>query len=446
MNKIETFKHDVIEGKLFVAREKRRKKAKAKRQKLRKKKKKLRRKARIKRKKDFDMRLGELARKYYFSKFDIVQNRIFFVTFNGIYNCNPKYITEELIRQGVPVEIYWGVTKQQLQDSKKDKIPPQIHLVEKYTFDYYKAQATSKIWVDNAICCVWKYMPKKEQQFYIDTWHGSMGLKSVSKQDITDMDWLKKAMLCGEHVDCCISNSTFETQVFRETYFANNKIYEFGHARNDILFSNKEKMLAIKEKVLKRYRLAKYDEEGNLQTELNEIKICLYAPTFRDDKSIDFLDIDFDRLRFNLSAKWGGEWVVFNRLHFHDRKQTVKKQNGVINVTSYPDIQELMLCADVGVTDYSSWICDFVLTGRPGFIYASDLDRYDSVRGLYYPLSETPFPIAKNNDELMQNIQTFCPEAYEKKRREFLLKRGCCENGNAAAKAVGLIKEIMEIK
>ena len=393
--------------------------------------------------KNIDKGIGEFSRRMYCKKVEVVPNRLFFTTFNGTYNCNQKYITKEIVKQNLPVEIYWGVTKDQIKKRKKDGIPDEVILVEKYSFDYFKALASSKFWFDNALCCVWKYIPKKKSQIYIETWHGSMGLKKISKDDVADKHWLKKAKICGREVNCCISNSAFETQVFRETYFKKNKIMELGHARNDILFDESAKA-ALKEKIFERYNLS--IEKGTLVDSVQNTHVCLYAPTFRDDKNIDFFDIDFKRLLEALREKYGGEWKIFKRFHFHDRKKKNKKIKDTVNVTSYPDMQELLMVADIGITDYSSWICDFVLTGRPGFIYANDLAEYNNLRGLYYPLEETPFPIATNNDELIENVLNFDDEEYQQKREQFLIDRGSKEDGHAAEKIVDLVKDVLDLE
>jgi CDP-glycerol glycerophosphotransferase len=52
---------------------------------------------------------------------------------------------------------------------------------------------------------------------------------------------------------------------------------------------------------------------------------------------------------------------------------------GVIDVTSYPDISELFLVADALITDYSSVMFDFSVTGKPIFFFTPDLDRYQEV-------------------------------------------------------------------
>lgn len=82
--------------------------------------------------------------------------------------------------------------------------------------------------------------------------------------------------------------------------------------------------------------------------------------------------------------------------------------------TFYEDMQELLLCTDVGLTDYSSWIFDFVLSGKPGFIIELNLEDYENARGFYYPIDTTPFPIATSSEELADNIRKFDAEKYAK--------------------------------
>lgn len=117
--------------------------------------------------------------------------------------------------------------------------------------------------------------------------------------------------------------------------------------------------------------------------------------------------------------------------------------DSVIDVTDYPDIQELLAVADVVITDYSSAIFDFMLTEKPGFLLAEDYENYKDMRGLYYPLEETPFPLARSEEELLENIAGFDEDAYKEKVRQFLHRKGTREDGNAAKRVVGLIKEII---
>ena len=92
---------------------------------------------------------------------------------------------------------------------------------------------------------------------------------------------------------------------------------------------------------------------------------------------------------------------------------------------------------------YSSWICDFVLTRRPAFFFATDLQDYYTERGFYYPLETTPFPLAQSNDELQKYILEFDEEEYREECEAFIKDKGCVDDGHAAKRIVEKIKEII---
>lgn len=98
------------------------------------------------------------------------------------------------------------------------------------------------------------------------------------------------------------------------------------------------------------------------------------------------------------------------------------------------------------ITDYSSCIFDFMLSRRPGFIFATDIEEFNTERGFYYPLEETPFPIARNNEELMQNIRNFDEAAYHNGVEEFLINKGCIEDGCASERVADKIAELAGVR
>jgi CDP-glycerol glycerophosphotransferase len=103
-----------------------------------------------------------------------------------------------------------------------------------------------------------------------------------------------------------------------------------------------------------------------------------------------------------------------------------------------------MLLADVGITDYSSWICDYILTKKPGFIFATDLADYNQERGFYYPLNTLPYPIAENNEQLIQNILNFQTDGFNDKCDKFLKSKGCIDDGHAAERIVDKLEQIIK--
>ena len=68
---------------------------------------------------------------------------------------------------------------------------------------------------------------------------------------------------------------------------------------------------------------------------------------------------------------------------------------------------QLMLVSDALISDYSSCAADFMLTGRPAFLYIADYDDYTGTsRNLYFDLEQSPYPLARNMEELETLIRT----------------------------------------
>lgn len=388
--------------------------------------------------KKIDRSLQSMAIKKFEKSIPVDNNKILFITFQGKYTCNPKAIAEEIIKQKLPYKLVWVAFPENINDLETFKeYPKNIKVVKRGSYEFYEEAASAKIIIDNALNMEYLNFNKKKNQIIIQTWHGSLGLKRIGNNDVNNQRWLKKAFSYAEKTDYCISNSKFETeQVYRDSYWKNNNILEYGHPRNDILFlSKKDCVIQEIDKKVRNY--FSVDEKT---------KLFLYAPTFRESDDVEAYDINFDNVLDALNKKFSGEWIILVKLHFKDRKglKVITKNKEIINATEYPDIQDLIAVSDIALTDYSSWICDWVLTKKPGFLFASDIKKYESERGFYYPLSETPFSIASNNNELIENILMFDEKKYEEKRKKFLKKRGCCEEGNASKKVVELIKEIIE--
>ena len=362
----------------------------------------------------------------------INNNKILFKTTSGSYSCNPKYIAEEIIRRNLSYEIVWSVNNNILK--YYDSFPENINLVMEGTQEDIKQAQTARIIVDNerrgAYTC--KEILKREGQVFIQTFHGSMGFKKTGtdRGDAKKIDWSigKKD---SSQIDYLTSNSKWETDFFKRLFFGYGNIIETGHPRNDILFKDNN---VIKDKIYNHFNIPR------------DRKIVLYAPTLREDKDMSCYTLDYRLLEKNLSKKFGGDWVLVARLHPWMIEFQEEFSNGqeYIDATTYPDIQELLAVADVAISDYSSCLIDFSLTRRPAFIYATDLEKYNDERGLYYPLESTPYLVAKNNDELTKNIENFDSELYNKELEIFLQDKGCIEDGHASERVVDLIEKIMK--
>ncbi|MBQ3641643.1 CDP-glycerol glycerophosphotransferase family protein [bacterium] len=373
----------------------------------------------------------------------IQSNKIIFCNFKGgLYACNPKYITEEILKQKLPYELVWLTNN---AEKREKDFPKDVKVVDFRSKEALKELATAKIWVDNQrkIFHIRRGLVKRDEQAYIQTWHGSLGIKKVGEDsNFTKVNniWVQDGLKDAEMTDFLISNSTFEDEVFDKNFWHHGEILKYGHARNDIFFKSQEEQKAIKERIYKALGIPA------------DKKLFLYAPSYRDDFRIDCYNIDIDGIRNALSDRFGGSWVIATRLHpeiaLYDKggDKLFDFNENLINASLYPDIQELLVSADAGLTDYSSWIFDYMLSRKPAFIYAEDIEKYNTDRGFYYPLESTPFPVSKDNKGLINNILNFDNDKYVKEVDTFLKDKGCMDDGKASERIVKLIGDIINAK
>lgn len=369
----------------------------------------------------------------------VQKDKIVFENFNGnSYGCNPKYIAEEIIRRNLPYDLVWLV-RSVTKEKEKNVFPEQIRLVGYGSKQALKELASAKIWIDNQRKNYFlkKGLRKKEGQYYIQTWHGSLGIKKLDA-DVDafvgelKQEWVNRSKLDSSMMDYLLTDSEFENKIFRRALWFNNEIKEFGHPRNDIFFKDSIK---TKQKVRDFYNIPE------------DKKILLYVPSFRDSGNIDCYDLEYEKVLKAMEDRFGGDWICLARLHPRTKKydkELIMESDKLIDACFYPDIQELLVSSDVAITDYSSCIFDFMLSRKPAFVFATDIKDFNNDRGFYYPLEATPFPIAVNNKELVENVLKFDDEKYQKDITNFLEDKGCMEDGHASERVVDLIEQIMK--
>jgi len=370
-----------------------------------------------------------------FYNLPIEQDKIVFNNYFGkTYGCNPKYITDEILRQKLPYKLVWLVKNAK---DNADKFPNNVKLVEYNSADAMKELITAKLWISN-VRLFDKYqkgLSKRPGQKYINTWHGSLGIKKVeAASDNESPKYRHYAKIDSNYIDLLLSDSLYDDNMFKDFWYS-GRIERTGHPRCDIFFLSEVEKKDLKLKVFKAIGLSENK------------KLVLYLPTFRDGGDLTCLDLNCKKVLKAFEKRFECNWVLGIRLHPHIAKRANRLfsyNDKIINLSSYPDNLELLAVADAVITDYSSCIFDFLFTMNPGFIYAKDLDKYNNSRGFYYPLEETPFSIAETNDKLVENILSFDPVKYADKVQNFLTKHETLENGNSSKNVVKLIKEIME--
>lgn len=359
-----------------------------------------------------------------FQKVD--NNKIMFFTFSGLYECNPSFIADRLSKEK-KYKLIWACRNVPINCISD--YPSSVKLVKYNTFDFYKEAATAKIWIDNSFGSIYSTGYKKRSQTLIQTWHGSLGIKRFDTNK--DKGWIKLAKKSAKNTNFIISNSFFETDLYKKTFWKNTEILEYGHARNDIFFDEKIK----EERVNKFKRFIIYDQK---------YKYCLYAPTFRDNQDTLIYNLDYNNIIEALKKKFGGEWKILIRMHFQTKNAIIKNSNNIIDVSEYRCIHDIMPVCDAGITDYSSWICDYLFLKKPSFLICSDYDQYIEERGFLFPLETMPCSIAHSNEELINNIIEFDSDDYERKVDHFIKEKGCIDDGNASQRAAYKIGELLE--
>ena len=358
----------------------------------------------------------------------IHKNKVLFFTFQGLFVCNPKYICEKLHEQRPSLEIVWVY----FYNHQKHSFPDYVRPVKVGTFQYYWDLATSKIWIENAFNFVKFPVFKKKGQYQIQTMHGSLGIKRIGADSNRTAQRNLKAVQSAKMTDFIISNSSFEDMVYRTSFWKDVPILHFGHARNDIILcSDPEVVKGISDSVRKTLKIN------------NDIRIALFAPTYRPDERFLINGIDIHLIEDALQKRFGGNWKVVFRLHPTDAN-SISSTSDIVLGNQIDDIQELLIAADAGITDYSSWIFDYVLSEKPGFIYANDLDKYKNTTGFYYPIETAPFSVSENLDDLINRILSFDENEYKQRIQRFLKERGSIEDGKASSKAAEFIFDLLD--
>lgn len=354
----------------------------------------------------------------------IQKNKIVVTSFYGRgASDNPKAIVDELVKRPEKLDIVWLAN-----DPAHAGVPDGVRVVQYDTPQAIRELCTARVWVDN---CRKGARVKKSGQYYMQTWHG-FALKRIerdvadklSKEDAT---YAQYAQRDSKQIDVIVSDSSFMTDIYLRSFWYDGPVVEYGAPRNDILIQPPADAKQIVSKTL------------GLPADCN---LAMYAPTFRADGSLDAYNMDYHAVCAALQQRFGGRWIMLIRLHPHVmQKAKDLKFDGQItfDATAFDDMQLLLSACDAVITDYSSLMFDFALTRRPCFQYASDIDAYKNDRNFYFPIDETPFPLAKNNAEMVENIAAFDETDYHRQCDMFYEKMGFRADGQASARCADWI-------
>ncbi len=288
------------------------------------------------------------------------------------YSCNPKYLCRYIEEHDKSFQIIWVYYK--------NRLPCTYEQVKRNSIPYFYHMLTAGTVIINSGKN--NLLRLRKEQIQINTWHGGGAYKRL------DSNLLHEKYRPNDYYLSSCRKAT--ENVIRIGLKFNGQVIESGFPRNDILFAPNDQHMD---------RIKKFLGIGDK-------KCVLYAPTFRNDLNKTEFGLDYRRLIRVLGQKFGGEWIVLKRGHYHTNTEGENEEN-VVNVSDYPDMQELLLISDVLLTDYSSSIWDYSILKRPAFLYTPDLDDYYEERDFYIDIHKWPFAICRTNDELETEIWNY---------------------------------------
>lgn len=354
----------------------------------------------------------------------IDKKKVLFCSYYGRgYSDSPKAIAQAMLDSGADAKLYWLVKSEAEAASLPEGITP---VNTNNPLARIMAYSTSKVWVDNCR----KYVPQKRKgQFYLQTWHG-FSLKKIEADATQALDdaYIQGSRHDSQITDVIVSGSGFMTGLYKSIFWYDGEVLETGTPRNDIFFSDSS---AIPRKIRDTFGLPA------------DRRLALYAPTFRADHSLDCYALDAQRLLNACKTRFGGEWTVLIRLH----PNIAHKSGGlfpydgqhIVDATMYPDMQELLAGIEMLITDYSSSVFDYALTGKPCVQFAVDVEAYSKERDVYFPLDNLPFPASQSNDELENLILHYDQALWTERWEQFKQDTKLMEDGKASVRCAELI-------
>ena len=343
--------------------------------------------------------------------------------FGKQYSCNPKYLSEYLEGHCPELRVVWAFED---PDAHADLRARGVEVVRINTARFVRLCLTSRFLITNSELPAW--LPIASRQMLINTWHGGGAYKRVGKDFHKASRWrdLRSAIGRSKPVVYLSSSAAFTQLTLRESFQHTGEVIDSGMPRNDVLVTGPDPQLT-----------------ASVRTALgvsSKSHIVLYAPTYREDREASSYLFDAGLVRAALAETFGGEWTLLLRMHYLVMKELPASED-YLDASSYPDMQELLAASDVLITDYSSSIWDFGLTGRPCFLYAPDLEEYDQDRGFYSDIRTWPWPLATSNEQLARNIRRFDENAYARRLARHYDELGSYEHGTACQTVAAYLME-----
>ena len=311
------------------------------------------------------------------------------------YSDNPRYISEKLHELRPQTDIVWLL--HDVEAAKKQyPIPDYVRCLRFPSREASTAAGRAAVLVDN-----WRkrdFIRLGRRQYYIFSPHYDRGFKRLAMAD--PRFFFNRVV--EEHASLAVIASEWHKPLFRQMYRYDGEFLMEGLPRNDILVRDDPA------------------DEARIRAQLGldaDTGMLLYAPTYRDrnrkaKRSTQVVDLDLNRALDVLEESTGKKWLCFYRAHYFVKELEVSgATDRFVDATEYPEMAELLRAADALITDYSSCAGDFILRGKPVWLYQADIEEYRTMdRDLVLDPADTPFWRAESPEELDALIRQSTPE------------------------------------
>lgn len=342
------------------------------------------------------------------------------------YSDNPRALSEELGRRRPDLRRVWV-----LRDPTLD-VPTDVAVVRRWSRQYYDRLAQARWVIANDVMD--RRFVKRRGSTYLQTWHGTpvkrvgFDIGTLHSRDTTYLDRVARDV---ESWDFLVSPNRHSTEVFRRAFRYEGRIIEAGYPRNDLLLA------ADRDVIARRVRCSLGIDPDR--------RVVLWLPTWRDHLHAPSgyqFPVALDPAAF--SAALGDDHVLLVRGHHHAAANVPGLAGTAVrDVTSFADLRELFLIADVLVTDYSSAMFDFAVTGRPMLFFAWDLETYrDDVRGFTFDLeSQAPGPVLRSTAQVLAALREIdaVSRAYADRYAAWQRRFCALEDGHASARVLDAV-------
>ena len=267
-----------------------------------------------------------------------------------------------------------------------------VRVLRRGTFAYFKVLATAGYLVnDNTFiyCFI-----KRAEQIYLNTWHGTP-LKTLGRRSKSEYFSIGNAQKTFLDADYVLYPNAFAMEHMIADYMVDN-IGKFtpllgGYPRNTVFFDK-----AAGEKLREKYGLS-----GKT--------VYAYLPTWRGTiGNVSSEEQDARLLSYfeKLDKMLSDTQAVYVKMHTVSASHI--SLDGFAHIHPFPaeETYAFLNAMDGLITDYSSVLFDFAVTGKKIILFPYDLEEYEEERGFYFPLSKLPFPQVRSAEALCEEICT----------------------------------------